>query len=162
MLTLLPMTLGSPQVERKNAVRALVPAPKRGELPLPAAAASPSPSAPSDGISSDGTRSDGPAASRFDLAAGLASFPEWSELPWPKGANPAPPQQHPLAVLDFKVRPGTMCVFVSVWVCERGGVIVCAFGSSSMQILLPSLTPSHSFPSPSLPPSPPMHPNPGW
>lgn len=62
-------------------VRKEVPVPQVGELPLPSGAAS-------------------LAASKLD------AFPQWEDLPWPKGAVPSPPVPDARGVLPFKVGCG--------------------------------------------------------
>lgn len=83
-------------------MRKEVPAPKAGELPLPKSVSDTAgaPIIPASAVYA------GPSAAPFDLAARLAGFPQWGELPWPKGAVPAQPAHDARGVMPFKVRRG--------------------------------------------------------
>lgn len=83
-------------------MRKEVPAPKAGELPLPKSVsdAAGAPIIPASAVYA------GPSAAPFDLAARLAAFPQWGELPWPKGAVPTQPAHDARGVMPFKVCVG--------------------------------------------------------
>jgi hypothetical protein len=81
-------------VERKGLVRKEVPAPKAGELPLPprgAPMAAPMPGDTQQAVTAE------------NLSVHFATFPQWSQLPWPKGTAPSYPKDDTRAALKFMV-----------------------------------------------------------
>nr|QDZ38467.1 cryptochrome DASH [Chlamydomonas sp. ICE-L] len=78
------------KLERQCNVRACAPAPKAGDLPLPAA------SKVAGQLTADAASTPVPLN-----AERMKWMPGWTDLPWPEAA-PAPPVKHPKSALDFK------------------------------------------------------------